>query len=669
MYLKLQHLTSKFLSETDPSVYIENLLVHLSNVCADPSKGLATSTWLAKGRGNTPGTLGYLRETDLKAVRETSLGLASFVHSIDLFAGRHAMSVAIGLVLIAIEGTRQKKMPKCIDVATELGKANGVAAWTSMERYREAARAILDWSEHVPGVDLVTRHHFTIDPITGKKWGHCKRKEAAKYVLEVLELQDDIRAKRMELGLDVGHEEGLDGGLRLSDFVKAEEGKVFKTDTGQDIGAWTAEAAVGSEAKPLPNWNELDDFAEDGDTIVMESRAEPITSEPLPDEALVDEGVSASTDIDPTLLPSASASAVYPHPYPDHLDAEEGALAYDDLIDPALLDDKPSTPFLQSADTVPLYPFGDHDVPSRNQASLVSYQPSDNSFAPTRDTLLPTLPSAAPSKRAFSVTVKQVSSKGLRPSAYMRHRPSDNKQASAFKHLDSTVIDAVRKAHNDETLLGQLLCAGHDVDSLPAFLAPTSVLGAVAALRKGGAEAVEDEELFGDGELEGYVREDEEIDFLRDLWEKEGKLAEMRESEARRAAGELKREGRSERRTKRQARKDVKGYAGSKRTKAQSHLNPDAIALLLAQSEGQGTDDLGGHGDGLEALAERYGSGKEVMGKSVGPADGGGSDESANEATPVKKRARTSKSVDLEDEWESLSKRARLYDDDGREDE
>jgi hypothetical protein len=699
MYLKLRQTTGAKFAETEPAVFVEQLLVHLSAVCDDPTKGLTASKWLAKGRGNAPGTLRFLQETDLRQVRETALSLAEWVHSIDLFVGRHAVSVAIGLVLMAIEGTRRVKLPKVVDVADELAKANGVAAWTSMERYRETARALLDWSEHLPGIDLGVRT-LTVDERTGwRNRAVCKRKEVASLVLDVLSQQATIRAQRQELGLEVGCAGGAVAdrpSLTFAEFVKLEDEQEGAGGGVKDIDAWGAQAATGTDALPLPSWDDLADIGAPsiGQTCAIELSHAPdmslsaqpaISTEGYSSEAYlapaldapvrpptVDPGLDTlalpapfgmSAELDPPTSPSlphpeletvhfrSTAPSAFLPP-PDDTFAHEGPFA-DSMtpynsnagtceIDPSLLTDDPD-PF----DETPTYPsFASCSIAP--PFSETSGQPSlgtDREFphagpSTSLDHTVPlsaqsvVAPESAPPLATPSFVLNHQSAKHLRPVTHVGSRPKlADRQRSLW--LTQDVVSAVRQTGNDATALGKLLCAGLNVKDLPAHLAPTSTLGAVAALRQGGSFAIGDDELFADGERDAYVRPDSERDFLLRLWEKDGTGREMDEAAIKAISREEARRAKAARKHTRASAKSQSQYAGSRRTKAKKDLDGDAIALLLGESTGHAGpgaivhDDDGSQAGGrLDALAEQYGDDADAT---VADEDRGREDDDSDE--------------------------------------
>lgn len=758
MYTKLQKIAAVKFSETDPSVYLEQHLLHLSALCTDPTKGVTLPSWLKKGRGTWPGTLGYLQQTDLREVRETAMTLAEWVHSMDLFVGRHAISVSIGLILIALEGTRQCGLPKVADVANELGKVNGVGAWTCMERYREVAKAVLDWAEYLPGVELASRH-YTVHDRTG--WKHRttgKRKEVSKLVLDVLRDQAQIRARRAELGLEVGGSYNSAANrpqLTLAEFEKLERATGGRSEP-KDIGAWGAQAAVGKDAAPLATWDEL------GDTVVVapaaavstadadpSNAAEPSRSSASPPRASAIPPPTSSVPLPPKLATSPPPStyevdAEYPHPtLPSAVAPPGGDLSFfplsaplsysfsggygsfdsamatfhgvsDSLIDPALLDDAqpragPSSVGLPPAPTPQLH----YTVasPDRSSGPSVSGTQRGHLSSPPVATaavasyVSASKVSAAPSeftvgtgalRMAPTFAPNPLEAKHFRPAAYMRNiKPKAVRERSLW--LKPEAVAAVRESGNDVTALGKLLCAGVDVDALPAFLAPTSTLGAVAALREGGASAIDDDELFNDGELDAYVRTAGERKFLLSVWDREGLVGEMDAYEVKAAAREAAEQAKAVRRRERAARKGKPQtqYAGSRRTKAQPNFNVDAIAVLLGQRDGGGSG--GGHGaetdgeddgGGLEALAQEFGADPEAdaAGK-AGSDDDDVHDDDASDADDAfnltaadgprssspaggtavagSKRARDAQ-PDEAAEWQAFSKRSRiLYGADG----
>lgn len=130
----------------------------------------------------------------------------------------------------------------------------------------------------------------------------------------------------------------------------------------------------------------------------------------------------------------------------------------------------------------------------------------------------------------------------MRPSEYMRHRPSDLLKTNPYRHLTPAIVESVRKSGQAETELGQLILAGHDAHALPPHLAPHSTLGVLAALRVGGSDAVRDDELFIDGELEGYMRPDDEVAYVTKTWEEEGRWEGEEERAARKVVQDRNRE-------------------------------------------------------------------------------------------------------------------------------
>ncbi|CED84861.1 Zinc finger, TFIIB-type [Phaffia rhodozyma] len=129
-------------------------------------------------------------------------------------------------------------------------------------------------------------------------------------------------------------------------------------------------------------------------------------------------------------------------------------------------------------------------------------------------------------------------STGMRPKAYMRYRPSDYRRKNPYSHLNPDIIRSVLDAQDDSTELGRYILNGYGQNGrpLPAHVAPKSTIGVLAALRPGGVEDIVDDELFLDGELEGYVRDEEEVEFIKRLWDEEGKFDGVDELEVKRAS-------------------------------------------------------------------------------------------------------------------------------------
>jgi hypothetical protein len=198
---------------------------------------------------------------------------------------------------------------------------------------------------------------------------------------------------------------------------------------------------------------------------------------------------------------------------------------------------------------------------------------------------------------------------GMRPAEYMRHRPSDLLKTNPYRHLTPSMIDSIRRTgQGADTPLGQLILAGHDPHTLPAHLAPHSTLGVLAALRSGGAEAVGDEELFVEGELEGYMRPDTEVEFVAKMWEDEGRW-EGEEERARRREIE---EGKKKRKRERAEEEEDAGGVASRRsgsggrgrgrptrkTKATQEMREKLAALAGIEEEEVSGEDDEAHGRG-----------------------------------------------------------------------
>ena len=177
----------------------------------------------------------------------------------------------------------------------------------------------------------------------------------------------------------------------------------------------------------------------------------------------------------------------------------------------------------------------------------------------------------------------------------MRHHP--------YVHLKPAVIKSVRESGEPpQTELAKLILEGHTLDDLPIHLAPTSNLGALAALRTGGVDEIGDDELFVEGELEGYVRPDEEREFVGQMWEDEGKWEGLEEIIALREKREREERERDARRLERAERRAANGgrYTRSKKTK----VTKDMVAKLAALAA---REDDGGEGD-IASLMKEYGA-------------------------------------------------------------
>lgn len=176
------------------------------------------------------------------------------------------------------------------------------------------------------------------------------------------------------------------------------------------------------------------------------------------------------------------------------------------------------------------------------------------------------------------------------------------------------MIREVVDRQDDRTELGRYILQGYGgIDRpLPAHLAPKSGLGVIAALREGGADAVGDEELFAEGEMEGYLRGEEERGFVEQLWEEEGRFEGMEEIERKRSVRRRAKEDREQRRSALDLAGSSSSYVlgkrklggGGKRLRATKASTKLAALVESLQKEEEGEErkedevDLGGLGVG-----------------------------------------------------------------------
>ncbi|KAL7414884.1 hypothetical protein BDY24DRAFT_384910 [Mrakia frigida] len=792
VYVKLQSSAAIGVTEVDPLVYIERHILHLQNICKDPSVGLVTNTWETKGRGkDLMGTLQHLQECDLRAVRKTAIRLSEFFHDIYLFAGRHAMSVSIAIITVAVEGTTKMKLSRAVDIPEELSRVNNVASWTVMERYREAGKMFLDWAEYLPGVDLSVRDIVPAGKNSKQvKRRLCRRREIAIITTEVLDQWQDIRDRRVALGLEkqqpmrtakISELPPVAPTLQDVAAETASEGGAAG-DFKEKMARWGASAAVGEDAHEMATWNDIDldeeDWSDTEDPLgeTEDGEVDEINNEPVPTSSRAPsppptnavasssqvrlDGPStshsssydhrASYDQAPpgevlssngyqTALDEFSKSYSSPSPSSNH-DVGGSSLAMDPSllnpnprshIDPSLLDNSidPSLRDDRGQHQEGLvdypYPSPSRDAPpsaftsnhvngltqetsSRNRsASVVSSSDASSTSDPhgngppvvmtkkgkpakirrgkdprflrytgtnTADVMagrkaLPALiaykpslppvagdaPSGSPSCSSSAtitspaasapppppatryvppsfgtfppspastlagggasdagtdgaaisnrVVIVRKDATGVRPPAYMRHRPSDVMRHHPYVHLKPAVIKSIRESGEPpKTELAKLIINGHTLDDLPIHLAPTSNLGAIAALRVGGVDEIQDDELFVEGELEGYVRPDEEREFVGQMWEDEGKWEGLEEIIALREKRERNERERDARRLERAERRAANGgrYTRSKKTK----VTKDMVAKLAALAA---REDDGGEGD-IASLMKEYGA-------------------------------------------------------------
>lgn len=795
------------ITEVDPLVFIERHIVHLQNIVKDPKEGIIVDTWETKGRAvDLCGTLDHLREADLREVRRVAIRLSEFFHDIYLFAGRHAMSVSIAIINVALEAVTKKKLSRAVDIPEELSKANNVASWTVMERYREAGKMFLDWAEYLPGVDLSLRD---IIPAGVKskavKRRLCRRREIALLTLDVLDQWQSIRDRRVALGLEKAP---LPRKTKLADLptdgrgLPMDEDQVTQEQFVAGIEQWGKTAAVGEDAEVLQTWDDLepdneDDWSDVEDPLGLaadgkeEHFFDPYPSEysrppsPAPfnaiasssqvlyngppsltadglayaapsahdhaygcpavyDESAVSQSYSSSPSshpdtagsslaldpslltlrtpdsthyqgaIDPSLLgagtiarPAPEADPVlddYPHPSPPaeptaalpsppaeeasvpvsgrprraastaavakvagitnigkrrargqavtesttasvasssngslRGSSEESTIETESVAvkgkrsrkkdgpDPRFLrySAKNTAAVIEGRKAVPaLIPYKTSVTPVRNVASSSVVQfPGAPASSVGAASDFSTVPSAGPSAR---VVLHRKDPTHVRPSAYMRHRPSDALKHHPYVHLKPAVMQSIRDAGEANTELGRLILDGYGVDELPVHLAPQSILGSLAALRPNGVDDIGDDELFIDGELDGYVRPDEEREFVSKMWDEEGKWEGLEEIIELRERREREERERNERRAERAERRRLNGgkYVRAGRTKATQEMMDKLKALADRETADDGGEEdihslmaeyahfdddhvVGGGGAGLQRMADR----------------------------------------------------------------
>ncbi|GAA6026946.1 hypothetical protein JCM8097_005986 [Rhodosporidiobolus ruineniae] len=138
--------------ETEPAMFLERILAHL-NALGSPSSSSAATPSSVPAASPTkwkPANLTWARSIPLPRVRILATDLLAFSSDMSLTVGRHPEQVASAAVLVAMEGVARSPAPALQEFAADLGRFLGGSAYTITERYREFYRVIAEYSAELP---------------------------------------------------------------------------------------------------------------------------------------------------------------------------------------------------------------------------------------------------------------------------------------------------------------------------------------------------------------------------------------------------------------------------------------------------------------------------------------------------------------------------------------
>lgn len=139
------------MKDLDPSIFLERHIVHLSTLLSSssnpPLSGSTKSHW-------TPSNLTYLRALSFPRVRTLAAHVLAFSSDINLSNGRAPEQVSCAAIIVAMEAVARKPVPVETEVMEELASTLGVKHFTVAERYREFSKALADWAPKLPWLDL-----------------------------------------------------------------------------------------------------------------------------------------------------------------------------------------------------------------------------------------------------------------------------------------------------------------------------------------------------------------------------------------------------------------------------------------------------------------------------------------------------------------------------------
>ncbi|KAG8923697.1 tRNA-splicing endonuclease subunit [Tulasnella sp. 417] len=187
---KILSLHGMHLKPTDPLNYIPAVLRAISDILASPSGSLPTPLRT------------YLSTPSLNAVQNLATDLCYLTEIVNLTHNRQAPPVACALVIVALEGETGKCVPSLPRLAELLSMAFNASRETTMDRYLEVQELISRWKTSLPW--------FAIDvhPTVGKKSKNVKKRKAAQpereehagLIKDIVIFQEELwrKAKEME---------------------------------------------------------------------------------------------------------------------------------------------------------------------------------------------------------------------------------------------------------------------------------------------------------------------------------------------------------------------------------------------------------------------------------------------------------------------------------------
>ena len=464
--------------EIDPVMFVERILVHLQQILRDPKPkyhvGQKEKAFLAKN-------LTWIRGLSLQDARTLAVSLLGFSRELYLVAGRSPEQVACAVVMVALEGIARQPCPVQQQFDDELAWLTKTASFTIQERYREYTKALTDYAPKLPWVAS-----------KASKW---KKKEVVEYTSDIIQFwraldakQKKDKAKKVEEELQAKkHEEELQA-TRIEeegdDGKRKWEGKIEGEDrpTAEDRDQRQGSIQLYEQEQGHEHVQRFDEDAEEEEA--SDEEALPSNLEDTFDDNRTDSPTASEDDL-PDPMKSKAAADVYGFDQDGIAPSKRGG------------GDKVARP--ETADKRRLeWVRGSTEWNRRRAAEAAlakGYRPSPSpalSPAPPEtyfpDPCLPTPPPLPPASTSKS-------SSNLNPN---QNRP--------LTTLESN----------------EILAYGHKPEAIRAQLAPgqpgmkrnsdsnRSETRLSRLLWEKTAQDIEDEELFADGELESYLRTDEE---------------------------------------------------------------------------------------------------------------------------------------------------------------
>ncbi|KAG9044957.1 hypothetical protein FS837_007254 [Tulasnella sp. UAMH 9824] len=159
---KILSLHGMHLKPTDPLNYIPAVLRAISDILASPSCSLPAPLRT------------YLSTPSLNAVQNLATDLCYLTEIVNLTHNRQAPPVACALVIVALEGEIGKCVPSLPRLAELLSMAFNVSRETTVDRYLEVQELISRWKTSLPWFAI------EVHPTVGKKSKNVKKRKAAQ---------------------------------------------------------------------------------------------------------------------------------------------------------------------------------------------------------------------------------------------------------------------------------------------------------------------------------------------------------------------------------------------------------------------------------------------------------------------------------------------------------